>query len=486
MAPGHRSRSPLRERHRAISPQRGNEVDYGQDAEKHVRHIARTKQLTTFAGEEGTHHGWSWVLKSLVYHRSHRGLGCPVDVLDTVIYGVDGAPEALYCTRRGTVVSSTIGEDDGCITSAKAVAYLRPPKRYIEALTAAAETNGAVAITFTGEAVLIKTVDVEKIRKGQGTPPTGTEALVGLVPSRAPCVEPLLSLQHTCILDSSVAKPVHRSYRLVLLKGASERIPCKSSIINRKLERSCKKVVSWIEAYSRARVLHVTLEFVEDALGELWLVRSSECSITKTVLPYSEKHRSPSPFQSKEARLQTVKHIANDLSILRYGYGLGETASSVTTDLVGVTRSPEEGILKDPGSHQRPHTAMSQAEVSNTQGTINAEEWGIERIESQSKGRNVQRPQTTAAGVVVTKPRGDRQGRDLDQDTCRIFQTFAAPGECDPREVGRTAAAGRALGSSQLGRMCYGDFCQTDLLDKVSSIIKTVYFVEIANAVWHV
>eukprot|EP00752_Nemacystus_decipiens_P018599 g16677.t1 len=474
MPPDHRTRSPLRERERSTSPQRGDEVDYGQDAEKHVRHIARTRQLATFAGQEGTRRDWPWVLHALVYRRSDRGTGCPVNILDTIIY-CDGSPEKLFYTSGGNVVSSVISEDEGCITFPKAMMHLRLPKKYVGAINAAsnidsaARANGVVAFTSSGEAVAIKTADVEKIRKGQSTPPTGTEALVLLVPTKAPSAELLLSIQHTFVLEPCAAKPVHRSYRLVILKGVPTRIPCQSSPVNKKLCRLCKQVVLWIEAYSGARVLRLILEVVEDIHGHLWLVRSSECSTTKTVLPYSQQRRSPSPAQSKTARLQSAKGIADELSLLRYGHVIGESAPSHTPGL----------DIQATGPHRRAQTAMSPAEAGS-QGTLDAEEWGFKRSESPSSAvRDLRRPQTVSTGgsacVTMASTSASDQGRDHGrhqevrnlQSIGVTFQGFAAPEEHDPREIGRTAAAGRALGSSQLSRMCHGDFCNTDLLDKI-------------------
>lgn len=463
MAADHRTRSPLRERERSISPKRRGEIDYGHDGEKQVRHIARTKPLTTFAGEEGTPRDWSWVLQGLAHRRFDQGAGCPVDILPSIIY-CDGSPEALYHTNGGTVVSNVIAEDEGCITFAKAMAYLRPPKKYVGALAATTANtavasndgaNGAVAFTSSGEAVAIKTADVEKIRKAQSTPPSGTEALVLLVPTKAPCAELLLNIQHTFALDPCAAKPVHRSYRLAIFKGVPKRISCQSSTINRKLVRLCKQVLRWIEAYSGARVLRLVLEVVEDIYGHLLLVRSSDCSTSKTVFPYNRQRRSPSPSQSKTARLQSAKGIANELSILRDGHGIGESAPSppglgmLETNLIGRGQQMELA----PGSSRRARTAMSPAEAGS-QGALDAEEWGFKKSESPSRD-TARRPQTVSA-----------VGNGV-QNIGVTFQGFARPGEHDPREVGRTPAAGRALGTSQLGRMCHGDFCNTDLLDKV-------------------
>eukprot|EP00903_Cladosiphon_okamuranus_P015481 g14292.t1 len=482
MAPDLRTRSPLRERERPTSPQRRDEIDYGQDAEKHVRHIARTRPLTAFAGQEGTQRNWPWVLQGLAHRRSDRGTGCPVDILNTVIY-CDGSPETLYYTSGGNVVSATISEDEGCITFPKAMMHLRLPKKYVGAMKAAntkdsdaarGGTNGVVAFTSSGEAVAIKTTDVEKIRKGQSTPPTGTEVLVLLVPTKAPSAELLLSIQHTFILEPCAAKPVHRSYRLVILKGVPTRIPCQSSTINKKLCRLCKQVIQWIEAYSGGRVLQLVLEVVEDIYEHLWLVRSSECSTTKTVLPYSQERRSPSPAQSKTARLQSAKDIADELSLLRYGHAIGESAPSPTFGIDIQTTGHEQG------PHRRAQTAMSPAEAGSSQGTLDAEEWGFNRSESSSSALlDSRRPQTVSTGGTTSVARAfiyasdqarenrrTQEGRDL-QSVGVTFQGFAAPGEHDPREVGRTAAAGRALGSSQLSRMCNGDFCKTELLDKL-------------------
>lgn len=481
MAPpvDHRSRSPLRERERAISPQRGDEVDYGQDAEKHVRHIARTQQLKTFAGEEGVQRSWPWVLQSLVHRRSSRGLGCPADILDTVVYSIDGAPEALFYTSEGAVVSRVIADDEGCISLAKAIAQLRPPQKYAAALAAVSETRGAVAFTSSGEVVAIKTVDVEKIRKGQGTAPTATETLVRLVPTLSPCAEPLLGIQHTFTLEPTTAKPVHRSYRLAVLKGVSKRIPCRSCTLNEKLERCCKQIVLWIAAYSGARVLRLVLEFVEDALDDLWLVRSSECSTSKTLRPYSRQQRSPSPSQSKNVRIQISQGIADELYTLRYGHGIGESTPAPAAETGAKVTSPPGQALREPGlGGRRPYTAMSPAEAGGSQGTVNAEEWGIGESESPNKSLDAQRPQTTAitrknAAMVAT--RLDRRDNRENDNIGRVtFRGFADSGERDPREVGRTAAAGRALGSSQLGRMCHGDFCDTDLLDKVYSYVSYI------------
>lgn len=351
------------------------------------------------------------------------------------------------------------------MTFAKAMAHLRPPKKYFGTLAVTAANtavagsdgaNGAVAFTSSGEVVAIKTADVDKIRKAQSTPPAGTEALVLLVPTKAPCAELLLSIQHTFALDPCAAKPVHRSYRLVILNGIPKRIPCQSSTINRKVVRLCKQVLRWIEAYSEARVLRLVLEVVEDIYGHLCLVRSSECFTTKTVLPYNRQRRSPSPSQSKTARLVSAKGIANELSILRDGHGIGESAPSPSEpgmlETGSTGRVPQMGPA--PGSSKRAQTAMSPAEAGGSQGTLDAEEWGFKKSESPSRG-NVRRPQTVSAVDSSV------------QDIGVTFQGFAGPGEHDPREVGRTPAAGRALGTSQLGRMCQGDFCNTDLLDKV-------------------
>ena len=370
------------------------------------------------------------------------------------------------------MVSRVIADDEGCISLAKAIAQLRPPKKYTAALAAVSETRGAVAFTSSGEVVPIKTVDVEKIRKGQGTAPTATETLIRLVPTLSPCAEPLLGIQHTFTLEPTTAKPVHRSYRLAVLKGVSKRIPCRSCTLNQKLEQCCKQVVLWIAAYSGARVLRLVLEFVEDALGDLWLVRSSECSTTETVRPYSRQQRSPSPSQSKNARIQTSQRIADELYTLRYGHGIGESAPIPAAGLGAKVTSPVGQALREPGCARRPNTAMSPAEAGGSQGTVDAEEWGLGESELPNKSIDARRPQTTAitsnAAMVATKldRRNNKEGGH--DDVGRVaFRGFADSGERDPREVGRTAAAGRALGSSQLGRMCQGDFCDTDLLDKV-------------------
>lgn len=482
MASDHRIRSPLRERERSTSPQRRDEVDYGHDAEKHVRHIARSRQLKAFGGNEGTPRNWRWVLQSLAHRRFEQGTGCPVNILDTLTYS-DGSPDALYYTDRGSVISNTIADDEDCITLVKAIAHLRSPKKYVGSLATASSpavaasvgVNGAVAFTSVGEAVAIKPADMEKIRKAQSTPPTGTEALVLLVPTKGPCAELLLNIQHTFALEPCTGKPVHRSYRLVLLKGVSKRIPCQSSILNRKLERLCRKVVLWIEAYSRARVLQVVLEVVEDTYGDLWLVRSSECSTTRTELSYSRQRRSPSPCQSKAVRIQSAKSVADELSLLRFGHAIGESAPAPALGL-GTLAINSEGRRQ----HQlrRAQTAMSPAEASGSQGTLDAEEWGFDKSDSPSSTkRNASRPHTvsvsghvsTAAASTSAQAGNNRRHREMSdvQDIGVTFEGFAGPGEHDPREIGRTAAAGRALGSSQLGHMCHGDFCDTDLLDKV-------------------
>ncbi|CAM9159639.1 unnamed protein product [Ectocarpus fasciculatus] len=490
MVHDHRSRSPLRERERSTSPLRPDEVDHGHDAEKHVRHITRTTQLTAFAGGDGVPRDWPWVLQGLAHRRFGQGTGCPVDILETIIYS-DGSPEALYYTNAGRVVSRTIAEEEGCITFAKAMAHLRPSKKYIGALADASScvaeggvgVNGAVAFTSAGEAIPVKTVDLGKIRKAQGTPPTGTVALVVLIPPKAPCVEPLLSIQHTFVLEPCAGKSVHRSYRLVQLKGVPKRIPCNSSTLNKKLGRLCNQVLLWIEAYSGARVLRLVLEVVEDVFGNLRLVRSSECVTTKSVLPYSRQRRSPSPSQSKNARLQSAQDIADELSLLRYGHAIGESAPYPPSELGMLTTSPvgrEDRREPRVESYRRAQSAMSPAEAGGSQGTLDAEEWGFERSESPARTvRGARRPQTVStecsssmevASIFNTaQARGNRRGDGAAavRDIGVTFQGFAAPGEHDPREIGRTAAAGRALGSSQLARMCHGDFCDTDLLDKI-------------------
>lgn len=493
MAPDHRTRSPLRERERAISPQRRTEVDYGQDGDNHVLHIARTKQLMTFAGAEGAPRAWSWVLQALVHIRSNRGLGCPVDLLDQIVYGVDGARDAVFHTTksRGTVARKAIGEEDGCITLAEAVVkHLRPPKRFLGALASVGETNGAVAFTSGGEATAIKSAHVEKIGKGQATAPAGTEALVLLVPTKArtaPCAELLLSLQHAFKLELGSAGAIHRSYRLPMLNGEFKRVPCKSSTINQKLQLACNAVIEWIESYSGARVLKLVLEFVEDAIGELWLVRSSECLTTQTVCPYSQQHHSPSAEQSKTNRLSMAKGVAGELSVLRYGYGIGESAPSLTS-VGGVPLATTDDGAPSPsndgsllGSHRsiasrRPYTAISPSEVGPKGGQSlgDAEEWGFERNDSSpdENNGNSRRPKTTMnASLPLRVVRRQKLGLDNERaEVAEMFRGFAAPGERDPCLVGRTAAAGRALGSSQLAGMCHGDFCDVNLLDKVSTV----------------
>ncbi|CAM9277713.1 unnamed protein product, partial [Scytosiphon promiscuus] len=486
MTSNHRTRSPLRERERSTSPQRRDEVDYGHDAEQHVRHIARTRQLTAFAGDEGTPRSWPWVLQSLAHHRFEQGTGCPVDVLDTLLY-CDGSPDAFYYTKKGSVVSNTIGDDEGCTTLVKAMVHLRSPPKYVGSLatTSASDVgvNGAVAFTSGGEAIAVKGTDMDKIRKAQSAPPTGTEALVLLVPTKGPCAELLLNIQHTFSLEPCTGKPVHRSYRLVFLKGISRRIPCQSLVLNKKLERLCKNVVLWIEAYSEARVLRIVLEVVEDIQGDLWFVRSSECYTTRSELPYSRQRRSPSPSQSKAARIESAKDIADELSLWRFGHAIGESAPGPALGLgIMATGSTGRGQHAEEGQRlrRRVQTAMSPAEASGSQGTLDAEEWGFKRNESPaSMKRNSPRPQTVSSSVHLNtrgastpnpalsrKTQRYREGGGV-QDIGVTFEGFAGPGEHDPREIGRTAAAGRALGSSQLGRMCHGDFCSTDLLDKI-------------------
>lgn len=460
----HRSRSPLKERERTTSPQRREHVDYGEDAEKHVQHIARTKKLTTFAGETRVSRRWSWVLRTLVHRRSNRGHGCPVEVLDTVTYGVDDAPEAVFYTRKGAVVRDIIGEDDGCISLAKAMKHLKLPKRYLGIQRTLDVINGAVAFSSTGEPNVVKSIDITKIGVGQGAPPQGTEALVVLVPTKSVCAELLLGIQHTYTLEPGSAKPIHLSYRLAMVKGESRRVQCKSSVKNRQLARACSDVVEWIEACVGGRVLRLVLEFVEDALGKLWLVRSSECATTEAVQLYHRRQHSPSPAQSKVARLQTAKGVADELSLLRYGHGVGQsTPHSTEPSVAGELASILGEELGSLGSSQRPYSAITSAEVRSKGSHANTrEERKIER-NSIDKRSQASRPKTTVNNTLsrAATRSNEEEGNKL------MFQGFAAPKEKDPRSVGRTAAAGRALGSSQLGALCHGDFCEVILLDKV-------------------
>lgn len=459
MAPSHRS-SP-QETIRIISPRRSNEIDYGHDGGHQIRHITRSTRLDAFAGE-GTPRGWSWVLQSLTYRRSDRGLGCPVSILDTVIYASDGSPETLYYTDgENAVASRTIGEDQGCITFADAIVHLERSKTR----TDAAETTGAVAFTLGGEVVSIKTADLAKIRKGQGTVPNATQALVLSVSTKAPPAEPLLSVQHTFALEASSAKPLHRSYRLAMMKGAARRVPCQSATVNRELMRVCNKVLEWIEARSGARVLRLILEFVEDDLGRLLLVRASKCFVTETVRLYSQERQSPSPSQSKTARLQIADRIANELSILRYGHGIGESIPSSAGGLAAAVSRPEVTSLRQMELARKAHTAMSRADASNDQGPVDPVEWGFHQSPSPLRVADAYRPKTTASARTSRKR---ALGREVDNDIGSMFRKFASPEERYPREVGRTVAAGRALGSTQLGRMCHGDFCVTELPDKVN------------------
>lgn len=464
MASEHRTKSPIRER--STSPQRRGEFDYGQDGDKHVRHIARTKELTTFPGQKGTQRNWPWVLKSLAHRRTKHGFGCPIQILDTVIYGIDGAPEALYYTKDGAVVSRTIGDSKGNLTLAKAVAHLRLPARYSGVTHVAAETHGAVSFTTAGETVALKEEDVQKIRKGQGIAPTGTEALVLAVPTRAPCVEPLLSIQHVFNLETSVAKAVHRSFRLVTLKGIAKRIPCVSSTLNRKLERACGSVLGWIEAYSEARVVCLLLEFIEDVLGELWLVRSSKCCITKNLLSYRRQQRSPSPTQSKALRIVAARGIGDEINILRFGHGIGESPSSPSTQCLVGSNISKGGETKQRGSNKRAHKAMSPTELGGRKSPIDADEWGFRQNSSAIQGMD-HRPWTTKDVPIAP----DQNERCFEQGAItggRMCRGFAALKERDSKEVGRTPAAGRALGSSQLHGECPGDFCRTNVPDKVN------------------
>lgn len=463
MASEHRTKSPVRER--PISPQRGKEFDYGQDGDKHVRHIARTKQLTTFPGQEGTQRNWSWVLKSLAHRRTKHGFGCPIRILDSVIYGIDGAPEALYHTKDGAVVCRTIGDSKGNITLAKAVTHLRRPARYSEVTNVPTEIHRVVSFTNAGEAIVLKEDDIQKIQKGQGVAPTGTEALVLVVPTRAPCVEPLLSIQHVFNLETSVAKAVHRSFRLVTLKGIAKRIPCVSSTLNRKLERACRSVLGWIEAYSHARVVCLLLEFIEDVLGDLWLVRSSKCRVTKNILSYRRQQRSTCPTQSKALRIVAARGIADELSILRFGHGIGESPSSPSTQCrVGSTIS-KGGETKQRGSNKRGHKAISPTEVGCRKSLIDTDEWSFGQNASTSQ-RKDHRPRTTK-DISIALDQTKRRFKQGVVPSGRICRGFAALKEHDSKEVGRTPAAGRALGSSQLHGECPGDFCHTNVPDKV-------------------
>lgn len=464
MPPSHRARSPLRERKRATSPKRKEEIDYGQDAEKHVRHIARTKKLTTFAGDEGVSHGWPWVLKNLAYRRSHHELGCPVDVLDTVVYGADDAPGAVYYTRNGAIVGDSIGEDQSSVSLTTAIKHLQLPRRYLGVRAPSEASNGAVAFSSAGEATAITSTDLGKIRAGHATPPAGTEALVLWVPTKGACTEPLLSAQHVYALEDGSAKPIHLSYRLSVVKGESKRIPCKSSTVNRTLMRTCNDVVEWIEACSGGRVLSLVLEFVEDALGSWWVVRTSSCATTKTVRPYTQQRRSPSPSQSKVARLEVAKSIADELSFLRYGHGIGQSPAVPSDPSGGERRTPSHcaSAAKSPDSCQRarpttkPPTGASSRESCAARGKE-------QKCENDSLDTEPRTTWPTTAASVARARQGGEEGREED-----AFQGFAAPGEQDPRLVGRSAAAGKALGSSQLRGMCPGDFCGVTLLDKVS------------------
>lgn len=463
MASEHRTKSPVRER--PTSPQRGGEFDYGQDGDKHVRHIARTKQLTTFPGQEGTQRNWSWVLKSLAHRRTKHGFGCPVRILDTVIYGIDGAPEALYYTKDGAVVSRTIDDCKGNITLAKAVTHLRLPARYSGVTNVATETRGAVSFTTAGETVVLKEGDVQKMRKGQGVAPTGIEALVLAVPTRAPCVEPLLSIQHVFNLETSIAKAVHRSFRLVTLKGVVKRIPCVSSTLNRKLERACGSVLGWIEAYSQVRVVNLFLEFIEDVFGDLWLVRSSKCCITKNILSYRRQQRSTSPTQSKALRIVAARGVADELNILRFGHGIGKSPSSPSTQCLVGSNISEGGETEQRGSNKRAHKSMSSTELGGRTSLIGADEWGFGQNASTSQGEE-HRPRTMKDAPIALD-QNKRRFKEAAVMGGRMCRGFAALKERDSKEVGRTPAAGRALGSSQLHGECPGDFCRTNVPDKV-------------------
>ncbi|CAM9532239.1 unnamed protein product [Discosporangium mesarthrocarpum] len=459
MSSGFRQRSPFRSRYRdrgpTTPPKRRNEVDLGQDAEQQFRHIARVRVLNLFSEEKGVSRAWPWVLQALSHRRSGRGYGCPIDLLDTIICDDEGVPESLFFTGREGVFRRVIGDDDGCITFSNAIAQLQPPKRYRGYLESIGETRAVVCFSAAGDATPLESNDLKKIRLGQAATPAGMQAFVRLVPTKVRTAEFLLSFQQSYHLEPGSGKAIHRTFRLVVVQGQAQRVICKSITTIKRLRNAGNEIIEWLESNSGARVLCLGLEYVEDALGDLWLVRSSECVMTPAQNSYSHFRRSPSPSQSKVARQEECKGIANELALLRYGHALGETAPPDTLHPPGPS----------PAGSCRPHTATSLAaglEQMGTKGSLSsldAEEWGLEGLGSPSEALRAQRPHTTS---ICRSEQLAKRRENLPE-----FKGFMEPGEQNLRSVAKTPAMGRALGSSQLQGMCHGDFCDVELPDKV-------------------
>lgn len=422
--------------------------DVGRDGDGVYRHISRDLRIPDFLSK-GDFSSLSWPLVCRCLPAQNAEDQVEANIIDTVIINDAEAKLYLYTTSEGYIAQKPRNMHD--------LRRIRDQfMNYVAVLQPDQHLYVAVMSLQGGESKFIP--DDVFSNLCLGATPKNLEMLQCFLPSKGD-IRNNATYQTDYWLDRS-AHIMMRTERVGLgpsLSGSSH-ISSRSNMdrkLNAVMETWTQKIANRIQAVHGTRVVRMTLEFVQDMEGKVWLVRSTECLMSSR--PVSTRE-SLSPQKLKQSRTEAAV--------------LSGQESSRGSDRVSISPPARPSSI---GRHSdaRISRRRQREDEFNSLNTANESMESFYQEESSVGG-------SFFCGVVPVDAKSSQTVPDIgrlpgsrgrSREASEEIHDFLTevPNSRLGKEVPMTEVATAMFGSTQL-RGCQGDFCdvRVDLLEDPS------------------
>lgn len=426
--------------------------DVGRDGGGIYRNISRDLRVPDFL-TKGSHVSLSWaqVCKCLPAQNLHDQV--KANIIDSVVLSDGEVKLYLYTTREGYIAQKPRNMLDLRRIRDQFLNYvpvLQPDKHLYVAVTA---MEGEEPQFVTNDALGSLCL---------GATPKSLELIQCFMPSKG---DPHCNKTYrTDYWLDRTAQIIMRTERVGIdsLLSGSGHVTSRANMnskLNAMMETWTQKVANRVQAVYSCRVVRMTLEFVQDLEGKVWLVRSAECSISTEEVSTRDTRSSE---QMKRVRTGTIVSGSRSPERGRVNSSEGgdrRVASSPVSRPSSIGRHSDARVSRrhrreEDTSPSRPHDAAF-LDDSSMSGSFFGGNYQLDGVSSHSF--------PDIGGVV-----GGRQ-RSRASDDGLADLAFEVPNSRLGKEVPMTDAATAVFGSTQL-KGCQGDFChiRVDLLEDAS------------------
>ena len=422
----------------------GMPLDAGRDQGGIYRHIAREESVPALL-DKGDFTSISWwdIVRKLVPPAENRDEVIQGNIVDTILWDDNGKPtQYIYTNLEGNMAlksaaalrGNRVMEDFLKIGAKLQPADIDDPATFVAVSTASDDLNNSVFLDKATLGSRLKQVGSLK-----------SSILQCFVPSKGD-----KAVNHTYEtkfwLDRTARHHVKSDYVVMSATVGGNRnttkIANKSRANNASMEKTIMLLVIRIQRCFCCRVVKMSLEFVQDINGEVWLSRCIECMVAYETA--SAGARTGSPSQFKNTRIGAAAEFGDTSEKAAQGLGDGFAASKAS----GIGRHSDARVERRVTSMPVPDEGVVQEILSVPRKASRGGSRG--RSRGQSRGGSSQSPARRDGSPSQAMP-----GKPAHADLFRV------PGARLDSEV-PIADSTRMFGSTQL-MGCQGDFCKFDL-----------------------